>query len=39
MTIEVPYLSEDAIERDAETLLAEYAYARGVSLSPPILAL
>ena len=36
MTIRVPYLSEETIERDAETLLAEYAYARGVSLKPPI---
>jgi Zn-dependent peptidase ImmA (M78 family) len=36
VTIRVPYLSEETIERDAETLLAEYAYARGVSLKPPI---
>ena len=36
MTIRVPYLSEETIERDAQSLLAEYAYARGVSLNPPI---
>ena len=36
MTIRVPYLSEETIEREAETLLAEYAYARSVSLKPPI---
>ena len=32
----VPYLSEAAIERDAAALLAEYAHARGVIISPPI---
>jgi hypothetical protein len=31
-----PYLSEDAIERDAEDFLAEYAQARGVVIEPPI---
>jgi Zn-dependent peptidase ImmA (M78 family) len=36
VTIRVPYLSEETIERDAETLVAEYACARGVSLKPPI---
>ena len=36
MTIKVPYLSVETIERDAQTLLAEYAYARGVLLNPPI---
>jgi hypothetical protein len=36
MTIQVPYLSDEIIERDAETLLAEYAHARGVTLEPPI---
>jgi Zn-dependent peptidase ImmA (M78 family) len=32
----VPYLSEDRIERDAASLLAELAQARGVILEPPI---
>jgi Zn-dependent peptidase ImmA (M78 family) len=32
----VPYLSEEAIERDAATLLAEYAHARRVVIAPPI---
>ena len=32
----VPYLSEAAIERDAAALLAEYAYARGAAIVPPI---
>ena len=32
----VPYLSEEAIERDAAALLAEYAHARGVTIEPPI---
>jgi hypothetical protein len=36
VTIRVPYLSEETIERDAQTLVAEYAYARGVLLNPPI---
>ncbi|MGH8646775.1 MAG: hypothetical protein ACREX4_20870 [Gammaproteobacteria bacterium] len=36
MTIQVPYLPEEAIECDAERLLAEYAHARGVTLEPPI---
>ena len=30
MTKFVPYLAEEAIERDAAALLAEYAQARGV---------
>ena len=36
MTISVPYLPDEAIERDAAALLAEYAQARGVSIKPPI---
>jgi hypothetical protein len=36
MVIEVPYLTEDAIERDAEALLTEYAIAWGVALKPPV---
>lgn len=32
----VPYLSEEAIERDAAALLAEYGHARGVTLEAPI---
>lgn len=32
----VPYLTEEAIERDAEALLAEFVRARGVVLRPPI---
>lgn len=36
MVISVNYLSEDAIEHDAEALLAEYARARGVTVAPPI---
>jgi IrrE N-terminal-like domain len=36
MTKFVPYLTEEAIERDAVALLAEYAQARGVIIAPPI---
>lgn len=36
MTMFVPYLSDEAIERDAAALLAEYARARGVTIAPPI---
>ena len=32
----VPYLAEEAIERDAEALLAEFAHARVVVIEPPI---
>ena len=32
----VPYLAEEAIERDAAALLAEYEHARGVMIEPPI---
>jgi hypothetical protein len=33
---QVPYLSEEAIERDAEALLAEYEHARNVTITPPV---
>jgi len=36
MNRHVPYLAEDAIERDAAALLAEFAHARGIVLEPPI---
>lgn len=36
MTLQVPYISDEAIERGAEALLAEFALARGVSLRAPI---
>jgi hypothetical protein len=36
MTKFVPYLAEEAIERDAEALLAEFAHARSVIIEPPI---
>ena len=32
----IPYLSEEAIERDAAALLGEFARARGVTIEPPI---
>ncbi len=36
MTKFVPYLSVEQIERDADALLAEFAQARGVVITPPI---
>src|SRR6056297_3488192 len=36
MSRHVPYLAEEAIERDAATLLAEFAHAREIILEPPI---
>lgn len=36
MTKKVPYLPEEAIERDASALLAEYAQACGVAIAPPV---
>lgn len=36
MSKQVPYLSEEAIERDAEALLAEYEHARNVTITPPV---
>ena len=35
MTLRVPYMPDDAIERDAEALLAQYAHARGVEIKAP----
>ena len=32
----VPYLADEAIERDAASLIAEYEHARGVTTEPPI---
>ncbi|MCC0067712.1 MAG: hypothetical protein H6896_12080 [Rhodovulum sp.] len=31
----VPYLAEEAIERDAASLIGEYERARGVMIEPP----
>ena len=36
MTKSVPYLTDEAIERDAASLLAEYAQARGLVIKAPI---
>lgn len=36
MTLRVPYIPDDAIERDAEALLAQYAHARSVEIKAPI---
>jgi hypothetical protein len=36
MTRFIPYLPEEAIERDAAALLNEYATARGLTIAPPI---
>jgi hypothetical protein len=36
MNRSVPYLADEAIERDAAALLVEYARARGVTIDPPI---
>jgi Zn-dependent peptidase ImmA (M78 family) len=36
MTFRVPYLPEEAIERDAEALLAQYAHATGIEIRAPI---
>lgn len=36
MTRNVPFISDEAIERDAALLLAEFAQARGVTIAPPI---
>jgi hypothetical protein len=32
----VPYLADEAIERAAASLIAEYEHARGVTIEPPI---
>jgi Zn-dependent peptidase ImmA (M78 family) len=36
MTLRVPYIADDAIERDAEALLAQYTHARKVEVRAPI---
>jgi Zn-dependent peptidase ImmA (M78 family) len=36
MTKLVPYVSDELIETDAQTLLAEYAHSRGTVIEPPI---
>jgi hypothetical protein len=36
MSVPVPYLSDEVIERDAAALLAEYAQARGTAIIPPV---
>ena len=36
MTKFVSYVPDEAIEKDAQTLLAEYAYARGAMIEAPI---
>src|SRR5271166_3203314 len=36
MTKFVSYVPDEAIEKDAQALLAEYAHARGVVIKPPI---
>ena len=36
MTRNVPYLAEEAIECDAEALLAEFSHARDMLIEPPI---
>lgn len=36
MTKFVPYVPDEAIEKDAQALLADYAQARGVVIEPPI---
>ncbi len=36
MTLRVPYIADDAIERDAAALLGEFAHARDIKVSAPI---
>jgi Zn-dependent peptidase ImmA (M78 family) len=36
MPVKVPFLLEEQIERDAEALLADYEWARGVRIAPPV---
>lgn len=36
MDNKVPYLHEEVIEHDAEALLAEYEFARNVTITPPV---
>src|SRR5437762_2345972 len=36
MTLRVPYIGQNTIERDAEALLAQFAHARRIELKAPI---
>jgi hypothetical protein len=36
MTLQVPYIADETIERDAEALLAQFAHAKGVEIRAPI---
>src|ERR1700730_17206485 len=36
MTLRVPYIADESIERDAEALLGQFAHARGVEIGAPI---
>ena len=36
MTLRVPYIADETIERDAEALLAQYAHAKGLEVKAPI---
>jgi hypothetical protein len=36
MTLQVPYLTDETIERDAEALLAQFAHAKGMAIRAPI---
>jgi hypothetical protein len=36
MTLRVPYIADETIERDAEALLAQYAHAKNVEIKAPI---
>src|SRR3982075_2460184 len=36
MTLRVPYIADESIERDAEALLVQFAHARGAAIGPPI---
>jgi Zn-dependent peptidase ImmA (M78 family) len=36
MTLRVPYITDETIERDADALLAQYAHARGLKIRAPI---
>jgi Zn-dependent peptidase ImmA (M78 family) len=36
MTLRVPYIADESIERDAEALLAEYAHAKGMEVKAPV---
>jgi hypothetical protein len=36
MTLRVPYIADEIIERDAEVLLAQYAHAKNVEIKAPV---